>query len=147
MFATSPLLFFLEFLTICGGLILGFGLIQLGTFLMKRNHILYGPVFIPTKNIDLEMMIKLAEIKPGDKVADLGSGNGKVIIALAQRGIEAHGYENSPSLVLSSRWRIHKLGLTKKAHIHWQDFWNVDFSQYDVIMMYTSQFTMEKLEK
>src|SRR5260221_69495 len=143
MLSASPLLFFL---TILLGLIFGWGLTQLGSFLMKRSHVLYGPVFVPTKNKDLEIMISLARIQPGEKVADLGSGDGKVLIVLAQRGIEAHGYENSPSLIFLSRRKIRQLGLSNKAFVHWQDFWHADLSEYDVIMMYTSQFTMEKLE-
>lgn len=131
---------------VCCGFGLGAVVLYLSSILMKKNHLLYGPVYIPTKDVDLAIMIGLAELKPGQKVADLGSGDGKVIIALAQQGVEAHGYENSPSLVLSSRAKIHRLGLDKKAFIHFQDFWKIDFSQYDLIFMYTSQDTMERLE-
>ncbi len=135
------------FVASVGGFAFGFTVLAIGNFLMKKSHVLYGPVFIPSKNEDLETMIELANIKLKEKVVDLGSGDGKVVIELAKRGIRADGFENSPTLVFSSRKRIEKLGMSDKITIHFQDFWKADFSQYDVVMMYTSQDTMEKLEK
>jgi hypothetical protein len=128
------------------GLALAALLLFLGDRIMKRIHILYGPVFIPSKDRDLQIMFKLADLKPGQIAADLGSGNGKILIYLAQHGVEVHGFENSPSLVWQSRQKISDLGLQKLATVHWQDFWYADLSKYDVIMMYTSKFTMEQLE-
>lgn len=129
------------------GVALGSFLLWIGQWVMKKSPLLSGPVFIPTKDTDLEKMIILANTKKGDVVADLGSGDGKVVIALAQRGIEAHGYENSPSLVWLSRRKIKQLGLQKKARIHWQGFETADLTKYDVVMMYTSKMTMERMEK
>jgi len=146
------------FFTFLFGLLFGWFVLSFSQWMMKRNHILYGPVFIPTKDEDLETMMTLAGIKTGEKVADLGSGNGKIVMALAQQGFDAHGFENSPSLVVSSRWRIKRLDAKRKGvdqtasgpkrpQIHWQDFWHADLSKFDVIMMYTSQDTMDRLEK
>ena len=39
----------------------------------------------------IESMLALAEIKPGEKMADLGSGDGRIVIAFAKAGAEAHG--------------------------------------------------------
>lgn len=106
-----------------------------------------GPVFVPSKDDAIEEMIKLAKITPKDVVADPGSGDGKILIVLAQRGIEAHGYEISPTLVAISKRRIKKLGLEKKAFTHFQPFESVDFSQFTVLTMYAGNLTMQRLEQ
>jgi protein-L-isoaspartate O-methyltransferase len=137
----------LLFFIIPVGILFGILLLRFSMFLVKKNHVLYGPVFIPTKDTDVATMIAMANLQKKDRVADLGSGDGKVVIAVAQEAIKVDGYESGPYLAFASRLRIHRLGLEKKAKIHWQDFWNLDFSCYDVLMMYTSQFTMDKLEK
>src|SRR5258708_5148824 len=122
-------------------------LLWLGSKIMFLIPALYDPVFVPTKDSALETMLKLAQLKPRQKVADIGSGDGKILIALAQRGVEAHGYENNAYLVWLSRRRIKKLGLETNAFVHRQSFWTADFSQYNAIMAYTSSYIMERLEK
>jgi hypothetical protein len=138
--------YFIYFLIFLIGLALGGLVLFLGDRIMKRIHILYGPVFIRSKDRDLQIMFKLSGLKPGQVAADLGSGDGKILAYLAQHNIEVHGFENSPSLVWQSRQKINKLGLQNLATVHWQDFWYADLSKYDVIMMYTSKFTMDQLE-
>jgi ribosomal protein L11 methylase PrmA len=92
-------------------------------------------------------MIKLAKIKKGDKAVDLGSGDGRIVIALAKAGAEAHGYEINPFLVWYSRYKIKKAGLKGKAFIHRKSFWKINFKQFDVIMMFQFHTIMDKLKK
>src|SRR5258708_29021325 len=119
-------------------------LLWLGSKIMFLIPALYEPVFVPTKDSALETMLKLAQLKPRQKVADIGSGDGKILIALAQRGVEAHGYENNAYLVWLSLRRIKKLGLETNAFVHRQSFWTADFSQYNAIMAYTSSYIDRK---
>ena len=47
----------------------------------------WGAVYDPTKRRRVEEMIKIANIKPGEKAADLGAGDGRLVIALAKSGV------------------------------------------------------------
>ncbi len=108
---------------------------------------LFGAPFEPTRDKKVKKMIKLAGIKKGDKAVDLGSGDGRIVIALAKAGAEAHGYEINPLLILLSRWKIKKAGLKGKAFIHWKNFWEVNFKKYDIIMLFQFHTIMNKLKK
>ena len=86
---------------------------------------IFGAPFEPTSDRKLKIMMKLAKVKKGEKAVDHGSGDGKIVIALAKAGAEAHGYEINPLLVLFSRYKIKKAGLKGKAFIHWKNFWKI----------------------
>ena len=108
----------------------------------------YGAPFDTTSRKTLQKMIKLAKIKKGDKVADLGSGVGTIVIKLARNPLvkEAHGYEINPFFVWISRKRIRRLGLEKKAFIHQKNFMKADFSKYNVIFIFQIWYVMNWLE-
>lgn len=105
-----------------------------------------GAPYVPTNNAAVQVMVGLANIKPGERMVDLGSGDGRIVIAFAQRGIEAHGYEINPSLVFWSRLNIRRLGLHKKAFIHWRSFNRCDFSKFEIVTTYTLPRFMASLE-
>jgi cyclopropane fatty-acyl-phospholipid synthase-like methyltransferase len=105
-----------------------------------------GAPFVPTQKQTLEKMIEAAKIQPGEKLADLGSGDGRILIAAARAGAEAHGYEINPLLFFWSRWKIRQAGLASKAFVHWKNFWLADFSDYDIVMLFGITGIMPKLE-
>lgn len=105
-----------------------------------------GAPFVPTKGSIVNSMIKLAGVQPGEKAVDLGSGDGRLVIALARAGAEAHGYEINPALVFVSRLNIRRAGLKGKAFVHWGSFWRKDYSPFDVITIYGLIAIMKKLE-
>jgi cyclopropane fatty-acyl-phospholipid synthase-like methyltransferase len=88
-------------------------------------------------------MVNLAKVKKGDVSVDLGSGDGRVVIAFAKQGIQAFGFEINPFFVLYSRRKIKKLGLEKTAKIYWKNFWNADFSKFSIITTF-QYFTVSK---
>lgn len=106
-----------------------------------------GAVYVPSTNWAIEEMLDLAKVKKGEKAVDLGSGNGAVLIALAKRGVEAHGYEINPLLVVWSRFLIWKSGLWGKAHAHFGSFFRADLSSYDVITIFVVPYIMKQVEK
>ena len=95
----------------------------------------------------MKEILELAKIKKGQKTADLGSGNGKIVIEFAKRGAEAHGFEINPLLVLLSQKRIKKLSLQNNAFIHWKNFMKQDFSDFDTITSFQISYIMPDLEK
>lgn len=106
---------------------------------------LFGAIYFPTTPRSVETMRKLAEITPGQKIADLGSGDGRILIALAKAGAETHGYEVDPFLVMRSRRAIRKAGLERKAFVHWKSFWKTDLGHYDTVVAYGFPHIMKKL--
>ena len=105
-----------------------------------------GAPYVPTGNAVVKAMVAMANIQPGERMVDLGSGDGRIVIAFAQAGAEAHGYEINPSLVFWSRLNIRRLGLHKKAFIHWRSFNACDFSQFAIVTTYTLPRFMAALE-
>lgn len=122
----------LALLVLCGGLLYYFS---------------QGAIYLPTYWRSVEHMIALAGIKPGTKAVDLGSGDGRIVIALANAGALADGFEINPALAFLSRRKIRRLGLENQARIFCQNFWTADLSPYDVVMVFGMTHIMEKLEK
>lgn len=106
----------------------------------------FGPPYVPSSDAATETLMSFAGIKSGEKAADLGAGNGKIVMALAKAGAEAHGYEINPFLVLAARIKIRRAGLQNKAFMHCKSFWRCDFSAYDLIYIYAFPYIMKKLE-
>lgn len=115
--------------------------------ILAAIYCLRGAPYVPTTNERIINSIKLANIKPGMRVADLGSGDGKVLIHLAKMGCIAHGYEIHPFLSLISQWNIRRAGLKGGVFIHKQDFWKVNLSEFDLIYIYGITYIMKRLEE
>jgi SAM-dependent methyltransferase len=92
--------------------------------------------FVPTPEIVVDKMIELAGVKKGDVVYDLGSGDGRIVIAAAKRGARAVGFEIDPDLVAESRANIQKAGVQQSAEIRNQDILTVDLSGASVVTLY-----------
>ncbi len=105
-----------------------------------------GAIYDPSSRAETEAMARLAEVRPGEKAADLGSGDGRVVCALARMGALAHGYEINPILVLVSRRNIRREGLGGRAFIHWGNFWRRSLSGYSLITVFQVGFVMARLE-
>lgn len=105
-----------------------------------------GAIYDPSSFAKTEIIADTCRVAPEDRAADLGSGDGRVLIALAKRGAEAHGYEINPFLVLRSRRNIRKAGVSARAFVHWQSFWRADLSPYTLVTTYQVGFIMGRLE-
>lgn len=108
---------------------------------------LVGAPYEGIKEKPLRQMVKLARVKKGDVSVDLGSGDGRTVIAFAKKGIQAVGFEINPFLVLYSRRKIKKLGLEKNAKIYWKNFWKADFGKFSIITTFQYFTISKKLEE
>jgi ribosomal protein L11 methylase PrmA len=91
-------------------------------------------------------MAELSGAAVGERAADLGSGDGRIVIALARRGAEAHGFEVNPILVLVSRRNVRRAGLQGRAIIHWKNFWRADLSRFQALTIFQGSAVMRRLE-
>ena len=107
----------------------------------------WGAIYVPTTEERVEKMVKLLEVKPGQTAVDLGAGDGRLVIALAETGIEAHGYEIKPFLVLRAQKNIKKAGLENKAFVHLKNLWKEDLKGFDIVVLYAMAHMMKKIEK
>ena len=124
-----------------------FGLFWIAILIVQMGALMHSIPFVPTTHETVTRMIGLCEIRNGQKAADLGSGDGRVVIALARAGAEAHGYEINPLLVLWSRFRVRRAGLNDQATIHWKSFWRHDFSSFEVVTVFGTLKVMAPLEQ
>jgi SAM-dependent methyltransferase len=93
--------------------------------------------FVPTPQDVVERMLELAQVKKGDVVYDLGSGDGRIVITAAKKyGVKAVGFEIDPGLVKESRESIKKEKVENLAEIRQQDIRTVDLSSATVVTMY-----------
>jgi len=93
--------------------------------------------FIPTPHRVVEKMLELAEVGPDDTVYDLGSGDGRIVIAAARKfGARAVGVEINGRLCEQSTEAVAKLGLQKSARIIHGDMFEADFAPATVVTLY-----------
>ncbi len=107
---------------------------------------LRGAIYYPTTLHNVELMLKIADLKPNQNIADIGSGDGRIVIACAKQNIYATGYEINPLLVFLSRYKIRNAKLEKYAKIKWESFWKIDFKNFDAVFIYGIPYIMNELE-
>jgi 16S rRNA A1518/A1519 N6-dimethyltransferase RsmA/KsgA/DIM1 with predicted DNA glycosylase/AP lyase activity len=107
----------------------------------------HGAPFVRTSEDRTRIIIKEANrIKP-KRIVDLGCGDGKLVIALAQAGYSVDGIEIQPWLAQRARREVRKLGLEDKINIYQGNFWNFDVSNYDVVVLFGIKHIMPRLER
>jgi SAM-dependent methyltransferase len=103
-------------------------------------------IFVPTPNDVVAEMLALAEITAHDVVYDLGSGDGRIVLAAARAyGSKAVGYETDPELVKHSRILIRDQELGGRVTIHHADLFTADLTEVDVIATYLPTELMTRL--
>ncbi|MFH0749064.1 MAG: SAM-dependent methyltransferase [Candidatus Bathyarchaeota archaeon] len=95
--------------------------------------------YVPTPCRVIRRMLFLGEVKTGDSVYDLGSGDGRIVmLAVGDFGAKAVGYEQQEDLVKKSLDKINTIHLNEKIKIIKDDLLNADLEKADVITMYLS---------
>ena len=102
--------------------------------------------YYPTPESVVERMLKLGDLKPGEKMFDLGSGDGRVVVMAAEKfKANATGIELDPDLYKQSSERIRKLGLDKTARIINGDITKQDFTGADMLTVYLLPSSNDKI--
>ena len=103
--------------------------------------------FVATPMPVVRQMLVLAELKTGEMLYDLGSGDGRAVIMAAKDfGAKSVGVELREDLVKRALSNIHELGIETKAQILQNDIFKVDLSSADVVFLYLTTSANEKVK-
>ena len=96
----------------------------------------------------VERMLILGEVKAGDRVIDLGSGDGRIVIEAAKRGASGLGVDLDPTLVKLAKENAAKAGVADRARFEVRDIFETDLSGATVVTMYLlPEFNAKLLER
>jgi SAM-dependent methyltransferase len=84
----------------------------------------------------VERMLRMAEVKKGDHVIDLGSGDGRIVIEAAKRGASGLGVDIDANLVKAANERAKELGFGDLARFETRDIFDTDLSKASVVAFY-----------
>lgn len=109
------------------------------------SAIFFGAPFLPTLRTHTRPALDLLDLKPGQILVELGSGDGRVMREAARRGIKTIGYELNPLLVIYSR--VLNLRFRKLTVVKWKNYWRQPLPQCDGIYAFLLVPYMAKLDK
>jgi precorrin-6B methylase 2 len=102
-------------------------------------------VWVPTPESLVEKMLDMAAVTPQDVVMDLGSGDGRNVIAAARRGARAVGFEFNPEMVALSNRKAKEAGVSDRAMFVEGDMFVADISNATVMALFLLPNNLEKL--
>lgn len=103
--------------------------------------------FLETPGPVVEAMLDLAQVGAADVVFDLGSGDGRIVIAAAQRGATGVGIESDPDLVALSEDNARSAGVAERARFVRADFFESDLREATVVAIYLSPKVNRRLRE
>lgn len=116
------------------------------TLLISFGGIIFvGAPYLPTLGPQIKTALELADLKPGDRLLELGCGDGRVLLAAARQGIQAVGYELNPFLAALAWLRTRRY--RRQVRIIWGDYWRADWPPTEVIFTFLLTRYMPKLNK
>jgi SAM-dependent methyltransferase len=101
--------------------------------------------YVATPHPVVAEMLDLAQVKPTDVVYDLGSGDGRIVIAAAKRGAKAVGIDIDPVLVEAATEAARREALSSKTEFRVGDLFQADFGEATVVTMYLMHSVNVKL--
>jgi cyclopropane fatty-acyl-phospholipid synthase-like methyltransferase len=108
----------------------------------------FGAPWVPTPHKTIRKMLELARLQPGEKLFDLGCGDGRIVIDAAKDfGALATGIEIDPIRYFWARFSILRLKLQCSTKVIFGNFFNSDLSSADVVTLYLLQDTNIRLMK
>lgn len=141
-FTTFTVMLLVVFLLVLNG----FALWWIGYLLLP--FLKFGAPYVPTSRSRVDLMIQKARLTPSDRVVDLGSGDGRILFAAAEKGVaKAVGFEIHSGLVKASRLTAKTKGLTENVEIHKRSFWNEPMNEFSVVFMFQIPFALKRLSK
>lgn len=121
-------------------IILGFVVFFLFSLVIFR-----GAPYLPTLKQQTIDALDLLDLKQGETLLELGSGDGRLLRAAAERGIYSVGYELNPLLVVWTKLRHFRY--RHYISVRWGDFWNIKWQKSDGMYVFLLDKYMKKLDK
>lgn len=107
--------------------------------------VFFGAPYLPTLTPQVDAALKLADLKKGQHLLELGCGDGKVLIAAAKQGLRVTGYELNPVLALISWFRTRRY--KGQVRVVWGNFWQKKLPKADAVFVFLLPKYMSKLDK
>jgi len=115
-------------------------------FIMVLGVVFFGAPYVPTRARDLDKLFETAGLKRSDVLVDLGCGDGRLLLAAAERGIKSVGIELSPVLAFITWLRIRRV--RSLARVEMADYWGRDLpDDTTVVFVFLAKPFMNKLKK
>lgn len=105
-----------------------------------------GAPYVPARKDRIKTVIQLIQPQAGDRIVDLGSGDGRVVRELAKSGATVDGYEIQLLLVLWSKF-ISRIQQIKTTRFFRQNLFNVNLQNYDAVVIYALPNMMQSLRQ
>ncbi len=112
----------------------------------------WGAPWVPTAPATIRKMLQMAEVQPGQKVVDLGAGDGRIVIMAAREfKARAAGVEIDPLRCWLANVFIRLSGLRDWARVYYGNMYSFDLTDADVVTLYllhpTNQALKERLAR
>lgn len=104
--------------------------------------LLFGAPYLPSLRSQIITAFELLDLKPGQRLLEIGSGDGRVLRYAAERGIHAVGYEMNLFLVIYSRWRLRRY---KHVDVVWANAWKKQWPPTDAVYVFGLKRLMPKV--
>jgi ribosomal protein L11 methylase PrmA len=105
----------------------------------QRNKPAQQPdvIYVPTPHEVVDDMLRLANVRKGDVLYDLGSGDGRIAIAAAKKyGVKAVGIDIDPDRIREATENARKAGVTDLVQFRQEDLFKADFRDATVVTLY-----------
>ncbi len=106
--------------------------------------LLFGAPYLPTLKPQVRAALELIDPEPGQVLIELGCGDGKVLVAAAERGMRSVGYELNPLLAATAWLRTRRYG--GRVRVVWGNFWHAEWPPADVVFTFLLPRYMGKLD-
>lgn len=104
-----------------------------------------GAPYLPTLKSQVEIALDLAHLQPGETLLELGCGDGKVLVAAAERGWRSVGIEINPFLACIAWARTRRYG--DLVTVRLGSFWNVSWPKSDAVFVFLVPRFMRQLDE
>ena len=101
--------------------------------------------WVPTRRRDMERILALAQIRPGEIFYDLGCGDGRLVVEAARAGAIAVGFDISLLPFLMARIRL--AAERSSAMVRFKNFFRQDLSKADIVYLFLTPTAMPKVRK